>query len=184
MKYNFETYYEDERKESINHPAFLIEFFERGDYGQIYIRPVYLYTNTRGEQAYSFYDKYISECILHWFQISSQYNLHGDAVGIPYAYKTGYADENVISMDDIEEATMKLKFISKIAKTVLKLRDEFGYTQSFGEYVMYIAKAMGIKTFITRYNLGDTTNGSFRTITPSNVRQIIDNIPVHHKVGA
>jgi len=184
MKYNFETWYEDERKESINHPVFLIEFAERGDYGQIYIRPVYTFTNSRGEQNYSFYDKYQQECILHWFQISAQYNLRGSDIAMPYAYKTGYADENVISMDDIEEATMKLKFMRTIAKTVAKFRDEFGYTQSFGEYVMYIAKAMGIKSFITRYNQGDTMSGAFRTITPSNVRDIINNIPVHHKVGA
>lgn len=185
MKYNFpSTYYEDERKQSINHPVFLIEFTERGEYGQIYIRPVYTYTNSRGEQTYSFYDKYLPECILNWFQISAQYNLYGDDNRIPYAYKTGYADENVICMDDIQEASMKLKFMNIIAKKVAKLRDELGYTQTFGQYVMYIAKAMGIKTFITRYNQGDVMHGAFRTISLSNVPQIIDNIPVLHKVGA
>lgn len=186
MKYNFQSYYDtnDSRKEAVNHPSFLLEFYEHNNYGHICLRPVYVYENQDGVQAYSFYDRYLNECILHSFKIKAQYNIN-DGNPNPYAYRTGYADEEALITENMEEAILKFKFLTKIEAGLMKLRNDLGGCQNFGEHVVRVAKVMGINAFITRYNQQDASNHSgIRSITPENVRDIINGISINHKVGA
>lgn len=186
MKYNFESYYDenDSRKEAINHPSFLIEFYEHNGFGHIVVRPVYVYENKDGMSTYSFYDHYLSECILHSFEINCQYNI-GDGNPNPYAYRTGYSDKEALITENMEEARLKYKFLLKIESGLMKLRNEFGGCQTFGEHVVRVAKVMGINSFITRYVQENTSSHSgIRSISPENVRDIINGISINHKVGA
>jgi hypothetical protein len=151
VKYNFETYGESK----VNEPLMLVELYESGEFGHVYIRPVYKRFPPAGEERYEFYNDYVcnKEYILGSFEITCQYNLRSsqpsDKIRVPYAWETSYGDRRNLSIRNIEAAEGRTKFLKKIEKALAKYADENGSITSFEEYAFVVSKIIGAKGFIT-----------------------------------
>lgn len=150
MKYNFETYGEAE----INEPRMLVELTESGEFGHIYVRPVYARLAKDGWR-YEFYGDYFhtGEYILGCLEITCQYNTRSsdstDKVREPYAWEVSYGDRRNLNIRGLDVAKGRIKFLEKIEKAVRKYADENGSITSFEEYVFVVSKIIGAKGFVT-----------------------------------
>jgi hypothetical protein len=75
----------------------------------------------------------------------------------PYGWNVEYRD--VFSVNADRAAAMS-KTLRAIDRKLDKLRDEWGYPTSFEEYVVRVAKALGITTFGWHRNTGPVYDGS------------------------
>lgn len=74
--------------------------------------------------------------------ISCQVDKDDTANGKPYGFRVGYSKVHFLQLNNALDAA---KTLAKIDRELNKLREEWGSTQSFGEYVQRICRILKIK---------------------------------------
>ena len=136
-----------------------ISAIERDGYGHIKLQ-----VNTWDDDKYEFANTYSS---LGEMEITCQYTIGENR---PYAFRWGYDNYGVTSLDVLEE---EVKNMRPIQKKLDKMQEEWGYTDNYGQYVLRFAKAIGAEKVIVGYN------NSFNTWKVTDIPWMIDRILEH-----
>lgn len=87
------------------------------------------------------------------FVLTSQYDTSGDTCSQSYAWYCGFAPKHrdMLTLQDVENYG---PYLRAIQRKYDKLCNDFGYPASFGQYVIYLMQAVGIKQYAYKSTQG------------------------------